>query len=268
MSDNGYLVGEHWLMEKRLPYEESIRIPLFMRYPSEIEAGTIVSDQLAMNLDIAPTLLDFAGIADTFGFQGISLLNMINGSAGRNQLLYEFINKECVPDLRGVRTHNYKYITYNCTETTEEFFDLVNDPQENINLFNDPAYATLLQEYRDKLVFLRNYYQDFSWDSLYECALTNPERLTSNTKETTALLNTFPNPVSEEMMVHFLSSEKNSGSVQIINAYGAIVWSVSMDAPFDNFLSPVNVSLLPAGNYLVLLTHGNKRYKHAFIVQE
>lgn len=268
MSDNGYLVGEHLLMEKRLPYEESIRIPLFMRYPSEIEAGTIVSDQLAMNLDIAPTLLDFAGIADTFGFQGISLLNMINGSAGRNQLLYEFINKECVPDLRGVRTHNYKYITYNCTETTEEFFDLVNDPQENINLFNDPAYATLLQEYRDKLVFLRNYYQDFSWDSLYECALTNPERLTSNTKETPALLNTFPNPVSEEMMVHFLSSEKNSGSVQIINAYGAIVWSVSMDAPFDNFLSPVNVSLLPAGNYLVLLTHGNKRYKHAFIVQQ
>jgi N-acetylglucosamine-6-sulfatase len=268
MSDNGYMMGEHMLMEKQLPYEESIRIPLFMRYPSEIESGTIISDQLAMNLDIAPTILDFAGIADTFGFQGVSLLEIINGETGRDQLLYEFINKECVPDLRGVRTHNYKYITYNCTETTEEFFDLVNDPQENINLFNDPAYTTLLQEYRNKLVYLRNYYQDFSWDSLYECSLTNPERLTSQDHETPVLLNTFPNPVSAEMMVHFLSSEKKSGSVQIVNAYGVIVWSDYIDVPFDNYLSPVSVAHLPAGNYLVLLTHGNDRYKHLFIVQE
>ena len=87
MSDNGYLVGEHLLMEKRLPYEESIRIPLFMRYPSEIEAGTIVSDQLAMNLDIAPTLLDFAGIADTFGGYKQSGSGREWGAAGIDEFL-------------------------------------------------------------------------------------------------------------------------------------------------------------------------------------
>ncbi len=268
MSDNGYMLGEHWLMEKQLPYEESVRIPIFMRYPPTIEGGSIISDQLVLNLDIAPTLLDFAGITDTFGFQGLSLLDILNGSATRDQMLYEFINKSCVPDLRSVRTSDYKYTMYNCTETTEELFDLVNDPQENVNLIDNPAYSLVLQEYRDRLVYLRNFYQDFSWDSLYECSLTNPERLVSGEQGKPALLSTFPNPASGEIMVHFLSAEKKSGNLQFINAYGAVVWSASINEPFDSYLAPVNISHLPAGNYLVLLTHGNTSYSHVFMIPE
>lgn len=267
MSDNGYMLGEHLLREKRLPYEESIRIPLFMRYPPKIPAGTVVSDQIALNIDIASTLLDLAEINDTFGFQGVSLLDMINHEAERDQMLYQFYNKECVPDLRGVRDFEYKYVTYHCTETTEELFDLMNDPKENLNLISNPEYAAVAEEYRDRLAFMRASLQDFSWDSLYECSLTNPERIQHGGMPTTALLNCFPNPASDGMIIHYLSEINDIGSVRIVNAYGAQVYSESMHEPFDKFLLPIDISHWPAGNYFVHFTHGSYHYSHSFTVQ-
>lgn len=267
MSDNGYLIGEHQLLEKQLSYEESIRIPIFMRYPGLITPGTQVTDQLATNIDIAPTILDFAGIDDTFGMQGVSLLKLMNNTASRKEMMYEFFNKDCVPDIRAVRSFDYKYVQYNCTEVTGEFFDLNNDPQENTNLINNPAYATLIQEYQDKLTYWRNYYQDYTWDSLYECSLTNPQRLEHASNTPLTLMNVFPNPSSTSITAHFISSEKTSSTIRILDAIGNTMYSEILDDPELEFSKTFSVEGWTAGNYFVVIQHGAQTYQHSFVVQ-
>lgn len=268
MSDNGYVIGEHMLFEKQMAYEESIKVPIFMRYPGLIPAGTQVTNNLAMNIDIAPTILDFAGIEDTFGMQGISLLKMMNNTAERKEMMYEFFNKDCVPDIRAVRSMDFKYVKYNCTQVTEELFDLENDPHENTNLVNNPAFGTTLQLYRDKLTFWRNFYQDYSWDSLYSCSLTNPQKLDETIGNTLSLLSIHPNPSSSTIMVHFISSEKAPVTIRIVNAFGVVVYEKNYKDVTTEFYEQVQVNRFPAGNYFTLVQQGNQIYKEAFIHQE
>lgn len=267
ISDNGYLLGEHLLLEKQLAYEESIHVPIFMRYPPLIPAGTVVNDRIALNLDIAPTILDFAGIPDTFGMQGLSLLKLANGSETRNEMMYELFNKDCVPDTRGVRSLDYKYVQYYCPQRTEEFFDLVNDPKENTNLVKDPAYSALLNEYRDKLTFLRNYYEDFTWDSLYDCSLSNPQRLTQEEGEPLALFTAYPNPASLAITFHFISSEKATGRLRIINAIGKVLYDQLLETDQTDYTVSVSIAALPPGNYFTVLQHGSHTYRLSFVKQ-
>jgi len=265
MSDNGYLIGEHKLIKKQLAYEESMRIPIFMRYPLLIPENTVISDQIALNIDIAPTILDFAGIPDTFGLQGISLIDVIKGNASRTEMMYEFYNDDCIPDIRAVRSLDYKYISYNCTDETEEFFYLNTDPDENNNLINKPAFAALIQEYRDKLVFWRNYYQDFTWDSLYDCSLSNPQRLVNDADKSLALLNTFPNPANASIVVHFISSESATGSLSVINTFGITIHEEIFGEAHTGFSISIPLNHLAAGNYFVVVRHGHHSYWQSFV---
>src|SRR5690242_6119447 len=105
-------MGEHHMTEKMLAYDPSIRIPIFMRYPTLITPGKIVDKQMATNIDVAPTILHFAGIPQTFGMQGFSLLQLMNSTVNRTTLLYEWNHQQCVPDMRAVRTFSGKYIQY------------------------------------------------------------------------------------------------------------------------------------------------------------
>ncbi|MBX7107053.1 MAG: sulfatase-like hydrolase/transferase [Chitinophagales bacterium] len=264
MSDNGYMIGEHQLFEKQLSYEESIKIPIFMRYPGLISAGTEINDNLAMNIDIAPTILDFAGITDTFGMQGVSLLKMMNNTVQRKEMLYEFFNKDCVPDIRAVRSLDFKYVKYNCSQITEELYDLNGDPLETTNLVNTPAYASVLQQYRDKLTFWRNYYQDFTWDSLYICSLTNPQRLTHTQGTPLTLLTTFPNPANSEIMIHFISSESAPVTLRVINTLGITVDEQLLSEPESELFITLPVDKLPSGNYHVVVQQGDNVYSTAF----
>lgn len=265
MSDNGYLLGEHQLMEKELGYEESIHIPIFMRYPGLIPQGMEVNEQIAMNIDIAPTLLDFAGIPDTFGMQGISLLKLMNNEVTRKEMFYEFFNKSCVPDIRAIRSLEYKYVAYNCNQETEEFFDLINDPKENVNLVNDPDFAALIEDYRDKLTFWRNYYEDFSLDSLYTCQLANPQKLVKDDNNILTLLNAYPNPANSHVTIHFISSEKNVGSVRISNALGITEYAETFNAPLTEFSHVISIENLAPGNYFVAIQHGSHMYRQSFV---
>jgi N-acetylglucosamine-6-sulfatase len=267
MSDNGYLLGEHFLLEKELAYEPSMRIPIFMRYPSLIPAGKKINKQIAMNIDIAPTILDFAGIDDTFGMQGISLLKLLDQQVTRKEMLYEFFNHQCVPDIRAVRSINYKYVQYNCSDVTEEFFDLNNDPEENVNLINNPADEGLIQQYRDKLTFWRNYYKDFTWDSLYSCSLSNPQKLPTDGKSPLVLLNIYPNPSSSSIYVHFISSEDAASSVRIVNAIGAAVYAENGSETGTEYSNSFSVQELPPGNYFLILQHGVHSYRQGFVVE-
>ena len=140
-SDHGYFYGEHGLNEeRRLAYEETIRIPLVIRYPSLAKAGTTPSE-LALNLDLAPTLLEVAGHKPAPEIQGRSLVPVLKGEARewRTSFLVEYFTDTVFPRIRNmgyvaVRTTRHKYIHYRELQGMDELYDLERDPYEETNL--------------------------------------------------------------------------------------------------------------------------------------
>ncbi len=155
-SDNGFMFGEQGLIDKRAAYEASIRVPLILYAPGRFGAPKPV-DALARNIDIAPTILDLAGIAPPSHYDGQSLLPTLqtgaNQSVGR-PLIYEYYweyNYPQTPSTFALRNDRYKYIQYHGVWDTEELFDLKNDPNEMRNLVDDPAYLDLKIQMRADL---------------------------------------------------------------------------------------------------------------------
>jgi N-acetylglucosamine-6-sulfatase len=150
-SDNGYFYGEHGLsIERRLAYEESIRMPLLIRYPKVIKAGT-VRDELALNIDVAPTLLELAGISSPNVVQGHSLVSLIKSinTEWRISFLIEYYSDRVMPRIRqmgykAVRDERWKYIHYYELQGMDELYDLKSDPYEMKNLINHPDAAETL----------------------------------------------------------------------------------------------------------------------------
>jgi arylsulfatase A-like enzyme len=158
-SDHGFFLGEHRFYDKRLMYEPSIRIPLMVRYPRRIKAGA-TSDDMALNLDLAPTLLDLANVPVPKHFQGKSLLPLAAGAkiAWRQDWLYEYYEYpgfENVRPCRGVRTARYKYIHYFTEPQEFEFYDLQADPGEVHNLYGDPSSVERIAKLAARLEALR-----------------------------------------------------------------------------------------------------------------
>jgi arylsulfatase A-like enzyme len=158
-SDHGFFLGEHHFYDKRLMYEPSIRIPMMARYPSRIPAaGT--SDKMVLNLDIAPTMLDLAGVAIPADMQGKSMLPIMEGKdvPWRKDWLYEYYEYpgyENVPPCRGVRTERYKLIHYFLEKDVYELYDLKTDPDEHTNLYGKPEYQALAEQLKKRLAELR-----------------------------------------------------------------------------------------------------------------
>jgi arylsulfatase A-like enzyme len=162
--DNGHLYGEHGLWDKRSAYEGSMRIPLVMRYPPAAKAGT-KPDQMVLNIDVAPTLLEFAGIDIPANIQGQSWAGILKGQSGRESFLYEFFREDLDKYLRttiiGVRTNKWKYLTYPLPIKktgkffTSELYDLENDPKELNNLIDDPKYAHVVEKMKKELENLK-----------------------------------------------------------------------------------------------------------------
>lgn len=143
-SDNGFYFGEHALGDKRSAYEESIRVPMIARLPGVIEAGSI-SDDLVLNIDLAPTFLDLANQSATANMHGHSLRPLFTQTPTpwREAFLYEYWQentfwnrpgKARTPSILAVRTANQKLITYPDFEKWTELFDLETDPYETRNL--------------------------------------------------------------------------------------------------------------------------------------
>jgi N-acetylglucosamine-6-sulfatase len=153
-SDNGYFYGEHgFSLERRMPYEESVKAPLIIRHPG-ISNPVPVTDALALSIDLSATALDIAGLKKPATIQGSSLLPLIKGQKEeiRTSALIEYYSHEnpfpwtAQLDYRVVVTDQYKYI-YWLRYNSAELFDLSNDPYEQNNLVNDPTY----QQVRDEL---------------------------------------------------------------------------------------------------------------------
>ncbi|MCX6910555.1 MAG: sulfatase [Verrucomicrobia bacterium] len=149
-SDNGYYLGEHGLGDKRSAYEESIRIPLLVRYPRLQARGKLV-DQFALNVDLAPTLLDFAGVAVPKTMHGRSWRPLLEGRPAadwRNAFFYCYFREGGfdTPMVTAVRTESAKLIKYPGHDEWTELFDLKADAYETKNLAKDPAFGTLKEQ--------------------------------------------------------------------------------------------------------------------------
>jgi N-acetylglucosamine-6-sulfatase len=155
LGDNGFLFGEHGLIDKRCAYEESIRIPMVMHCPEIVKPGTVVSEVVA-NIDIAPTVLEAAGLTPPENTDGQSFLLLAKGKKikWRDHLLYEYYwerNYPQTPTMHALRGDRYKYIRYHGIWDTDELYDLQEDPNERINLINDPAHAVRIQSMNARL---------------------------------------------------------------------------------------------------------------------
>jgi arylsulfatase A-like enzyme len=163
-SDQGFFLGDHGLFDKRLMYEESIRMPFLVRWPAAIAPGTR-SDALALNIDFAPTFLDAAGLASAPEMQGRSLLPVLRGRTPadwRTSMYYRYYHDPGDHNTRahyGVRTRTHKLIHF-WKKDQWELFDLVNDPNELHNLYGEPGQEALTAELKTELGRLKKALRD------------------------------------------------------------------------------------------------------------
>ena len=154
-SDNGVYLGAHATGDKRSAYDESLRVPFLVRYPAlGAAAQGRIADEIVLNLDLAPTLLDFAGVPVPKEMQGQSWRPLLKGEKvpWRQIWFYEYFAENQkgtrVPDMTAVRTTDAKLIKYPGHKQWNELFDLKADPYEIHNLIDDPAAAAL----KDKML--------------------------------------------------------------------------------------------------------------------
>jgi N-acetylglucosamine-6-sulfatase len=154
LSDNGYSFGEHRWIGKRCPYEACVRIPFVVRSPW---AHTASISTPVSNIDIAPTILDLAGLGGSVELDGRSLRPMLEGAdqhRERRPILIEWAGDEDVPAWRGIRTADFSYIEH--SDGTVELYDLSGrlgpaDPLELHDRAGDPAYRRVRETLATKL---------------------------------------------------------------------------------------------------------------------
>lgn len=149
MSDNGFLMGEHGLIDKRNAYEPSVRVPMVAYAPGLLPKGT-VNETRIRNLDIAPTFLDVAGVKAPPQLEGRSVLPVATGAVAtkdwpEDDFIYEYYwewGYPQTPTTFAIERGRMKYIQYHGVWDLEELYDLAKDPGEMRNLIDDPAYLT------------------------------------------------------------------------------------------------------------------------------
>ena len=177
-SDNGFYLGDHGWYDKRFMYEPSLRIPRLLRYPRMVKAGQ-VDAHFVQHQDIAPTVLDFAGVAIPEVVQGRSVRPVVEGTPPEDwcrSMFYSYHedswSRSLVPGFnpgrygtphrvtphRGVRTDRYKLIEYYKEGDYWELFDLAEDPNELRNVYSDPANAELIADLATQLRALQEQY--------------------------------------------------------------------------------------------------------------
>ncbi|HDY88480.1 MAG TPA: DUF4976 domain-containing protein, partial [bacterium] len=156
VSDNGYFIGEHGWIDKKVPYDESIRTPLLVRFPERIKPGS-VNDDFVLNTDFAPTLLDYAGVPIPAVMQGRSFRPLLEGRLPkdwRTSIYIQFYIINRFP-YYGIRTKRYKLVYFYDEVNDWEFYDLAKDPDEINNAYSDPAYEDVITKLKSELMNLR-----------------------------------------------------------------------------------------------------------------
>ncbi len=155
MGDNGHLWGEQGLIDKRTAYEASVRVPLLMQCPEWLPKGAVV-EEIAANIDIAPTILEAAGLEAPAHYQGASLLPLAKGESveWRQELLYEYFWERWAPStptIHALITPRWKFVRAYGLWDLHELYDLQQDPDELTNLFTDPEHRPRALEMDQRL---------------------------------------------------------------------------------------------------------------------
>ena len=163
-SDQGFFLGDMGMYDKRFMYEPSLKMPFLVRWPGVIKPGS-VQDAMAINPDFAPTFMDIAGLATPADMQGRSLVPLFKNQrprGWRTSLYYRYYHDPGDHNTSahyGVRTLTHKLIHY-WKKDQWECFDLVNDPNEQRNLYNDPAQQKLVAKLKKELYRLKRELKD------------------------------------------------------------------------------------------------------------
>jgi arylsulfatase A-like enzyme len=163
-SDQGFFLGDHDWFDKRFMYEESLRMPFLIRYPERIKPAQ-VNDAMILNVDFAPTFLQYAGLKVPAEVQGRSLLPVLQGGTPkdwRTSMYYRYYHYPAdhrVQPHYGVRTDRYKLIYFNRINQWE-LFDLRKDPHELHNVYEEPTYAATRKKLTDELYRLKENLND------------------------------------------------------------------------------------------------------------
>lgn len=160
-SDNGFALGEHELRGKRDAYEESMRIPFIVRAPFIPSTAGKVVKQMVLNIDVAPTMLDYAGVPIPKTMQGRSIRPLLEEKSAANwdrAFLYEhfFQRNVLMPTIIGVRTDDAKLVNYPAHPEWTELFKLGSDPYETANLAGKPEAKVLQNRLEAELARLRD----------------------------------------------------------------------------------------------------------------
>ena len=155
MGDNGFVFGEHGLIDKRHMYRESMQVPFLAYAPGMIKPGAVIND-MVQNIDIAETVLDAAGYESPSNMHGRSFLPLLRGEQveWRDAVYYEYYwewNYPQTPTVHGVLTDQYKYIHYHGIWDTDELYDVKADPAEMHNLIDDPTKRETVRQLNDMM---------------------------------------------------------------------------------------------------------------------
>ncbi len=154
-SDQGYTLGEHGMTEKHYAYEQVMHIPMIIRYPEVIQSG-IASSAMVLNIDVAPTVLDYCGVQAHPDMTGESWKPLLEAkgekvSGWRNDFMFEYWDyRPILPSQLAVRSEKYKLITYQ-DHPEQELYDLEKDPKENQNVISDPEYVEVATDMQKRL---------------------------------------------------------------------------------------------------------------------
>ncbi|WP_262494916.1 sulfatase family protein [Aquimarina sediminis] len=174
-ADQGYFLGEHGFFDKRLIYEESLRMPFIIRYPKEIPSGKRIDD-IILNIDFPALFADYAGIKVPGSIQGKSFRKNLMGKTPENwrtSAYYRYWTNDTIrPGHFGIRNKKYKLVLFygqsldmtgsskESTAPSWEFYDLEKDPHENNNAYNDNSYSKIIKKMKIELIKLRKEYED------------------------------------------------------------------------------------------------------------
>ncbi len=164
-SDQGFYLGEHGWFDKRFIYDESFKTPLLIRWPNQITPGT-TTEEMVQNLDFAQTFLEAAQIEAPGDMQGESLMPLLKGNTSQWDReavyyhYYEYPASHMVKRHYGIVTKEYKLTHFYYDIDEWELYDRKKDPQEMTNVYNDPAYASIVTKLHKELKELRIKYKD------------------------------------------------------------------------------------------------------------
>ena len=188
-SDQGFYLGDHGFFDKRFIYEESLRMPFMVKYPERIKAGS-VNEDIIINIDFAPTLLELAGITTTQKMQGTSFVPVLEGNTPKDWQdamyyhYYEFPFWHHVQPHYGIRTQKYTLAHFYYNIDVWELYDLEKDPNQMNNIYNDPNYTSTITELKAKLKNLMiKYENDKSLVDFRKITDTDFGRIVDNIKD-------------------------------------------------------------------------------------